>query len=99
MRNEVRSRRAVVAGLGSAAMSVWGGALQGSGGATGRGEPAGGISVAEFERLYRALRPPRGEAWRALPWETSLLAARDRATREKKPIYMLVRSGHPLGCV
>jgi len=39
------------------------------------------------------------EPWQLLPWELSLLAAGGRALAEEKPIYMLVRSGHPLGCV
>jgi len=59
---------------------------------------AAGLTVAEFQRLHRELQPPK-EEWRSLPWQTSLLAARAIALREKKPLYMLVRSGHPLGCV
>lgn len=62
-------------------------------------QPDGGLSMADFEDLYRRLQPPAGEAWRSLPWHTSLLEARAVAAREKKPLYMLVRSGHPLGCV
>jgi hypothetical protein len=53
----------------------------------------------EFERLHRELQPPRDEAWRTLPWKLSVLEAREQAAREKKPVFMLVRSGHPLGCV
>jgi hypothetical protein len=56
------------------------------------------IDDGEFARLHALLAPP-AEAWRELPWEASLLAARERAAREAKPIYMLVRSGSPLGCV
>ena len=62
-------------------------------------KPAPGLTLAEFEDLHRRLQPPPGEAWRALPWHTSLLGARALAARERKPVYMLVRSGHPLGCV
>lgn len=62
------------------------------------GRESAAFDEAEFARL-QALLKPSGEAWRRLPWEPSILEARDRAAREGKPIYMLVRSGHPLGCV
>jgi hypothetical protein len=39
------------------------------------------------------------EPWQLLPWELSLIDAAERARASSKPIYMLVRSGHPLGCV
>lgn len=69
-----------------------------AGAAAGRlaGEP---LTPTRFEELHRALQPPAGEAWRTLPWHTSILEARAVAARERKPVYMLVRSGHPLGCV
>jgi hypothetical protein len=57
------------------------------------------ITAEEFGRLHEALRLPKGEAWRGLPWHESILEARAEAVKEKKPIYMLVRSGNPLGCV
>ena len=56
------------------------------------------LTQEEFQKLHRELQPAE-EAWRALPWHTSILEARAQAAKEKKPIYMLVRSGHPLGCV
>jgi hypothetical protein len=57
------------------------------------------LSEPEFRKLHRLLQPPRGEAWRSVPWELSVLEAREKAARAKKPVFMLVRSGHPLGCV
>ncbi len=57
------------------------------------------LSVAEFERLHEELQLPEDEAWRLLPWQTSILEARVLAAKHRKPLYMLVRSGHPLGCV
>jgi hypothetical protein len=62
-------------------------------------EPEERLTLAEFEHLHRRLQPPVDEAWRALPWRASVLEARAAAARERKPVYMLVRSGHPLGCV
>ena len=58
-----------------------------------------GLTQAEFEKLHRELQPPPGELWRTIPWQTEILDARAQAAKEKKPIFMLVRSGHPLGCV
>ena len=65
----------------------------------GSAEKQSGLSVEEFERLHEALQPSHDDAWRSLPWHTSILEAVVLAAREKKPLYMLVRSGHPLGCV
>ena len=57
-----------------------------------------GLTNAEFERLHKELHSPR-EPWQTIPWKLSLLEARAQAAKEKKPIYMLCRSGHPLACV
>jgi hypothetical protein len=58
-----------------------------------------GLSEAEFRKLHKQLQPPRDELWRTIPWQMSILEARALAAREKKPLVMRVRSGHPLGCV
>ena len=57
------------------------------------------IDEATFTELHTQLQPPENEAWRELPWQDSILKARTLAGTQKKPVYMLVRSGHPLGCV
>lgn len=56
------------------------------------------LSLAEFQKLHKLLQP-KEQLWQTIPWKLSILEARDQAAREKKPIFMLVRSGHPLGCV
>jgi hypothetical protein len=56
------------------------------------------LKFAEFERMHRELFPAK-EAWQEIPWHLSLLDAQAAAAKDNKPIYMLVRSGHPLGCV
>jgi hypothetical protein len=58
----------------------------------------GTLSPVEFERCRQELAPSPEEAWRGLPWEISLHEARRTAARAKKPILMVVWSGHPLGC-
>jgi hypothetical protein len=60
-------------------------------------EPAP-LTQAEFDRLQKELQSPR-ELWQSIPWKLSLLDARAEAAKEKRPIYMLCRSGHPLACV
>ena len=66
----------------------------------GKGEPGkAAISLAEFKKLHQQLQPPRDELWRTIPWQVSVLEARKLAARQKKPIIMRVRAGHPLGCV
>lgn len=57
-----------------------------------------GLPVAEFERLHRELQPPKDELWRSIPWKVSILEGRELAAREKKPIFVWVASGEPLGC-
>ncbi len=57
------------------------------------------LTLAEFKKLHKELQPPRDELWRRIPWQVSVLKARQLAAREKKPIVMRVRAGHPLGCV
>jgi hypothetical protein len=57
-----------------------------------------GLSVAQFEKLHRELRPPKDELWRSIPWQVSILEGRERAAREKKPLFVWVASGEPLGC-
>jgi hypothetical protein len=59
---------------------------------------AGGISDTEFARVHKELTTAK-EPWQTLPWHLSLLEARSQAAKEQKPIYMLCRAGHPLGCV
>jgi hypothetical protein len=57
-----------------------------------------GLSVQQFQTLHGELTASM-EPWQDIPWHVSLLEARSQAAKEKKPIYMLCRAGHPLGCV
>ena len=57
------------------------------------------LTLAEFEKLHKELQPAKDELWQTIPWQVSVLEARRLAAREKKPIIMRVRAGHPLGCV
>ena len=56
------------------------------------------LDVAQFKKLHGELTSAK-EPWQGIPWHLSILDARAEAARDKKPVYMLVRSGHPLGCV
>lgn len=56
------------------------------------GEPA------DFAKLHRELVAAK-EPWQRIPWHLSLLDAQKQAAKENKPVYMLCRAGHPLGCV
>lgn len=57
------------------------------------------FSVADFEKLHKELAPPKDELWRTIPWRMEIVEAAQEAARQKKPLVMRVRSGHPLGCV
>ncbi len=62
------------------------------------GNKSTGLSVAEFDKLHRELQPPRDELWRSIPWHVSIVEAREAAAKAKKPIFVWVASGEPLGC-
>ncbi len=68
------------------------------------GVPVPGRSVAtldakRFQALHRAVTPkPNAERWTEIPWQPDLVAARQKAAREQKPLLMWIMDGHPLGC-
>jgi len=51
-----------------------------------------------FKKLHGELTSAK-EPWQTIPWHLSILDARAEAAKEKKPVYLLARAGHPLGCV
>jgi hypothetical protein len=59
----------------------------------------GGLALSEFETLQQRLQPSGGEAWRTIPWKTSLIEAQAEAARRGKPLFIWAMDGHPLGCV
>jgi hypothetical protein len=62
-------------------------------------EPAkSGLTMADFEKLHKELQPPDNELWRTIPWHVSIIEGRDAAAKTKKPIFVWVASGEPLGC-
>jgi hypothetical protein len=61
-------------------------------------EPTKGLSLAEFTKLHKELQPPDDELWRSIPWHVSIVEGRELAAKTKKPIFVWVASGEPLGC-
>ncbi len=57
---------------------------------------AGGLSDEEYRKLQPELRL-KSKGWASLPWQASLTRARETALREKKPIFMMVDTGNPIG--
>ena len=63
-------------------------------------EPAGGsLTLEEFNKLHKEVRPPKDEVWRTIPWKLSLLEAQRLAATEQKPIFLWAMAGNPLACV
>ena len=56
------------------------------------------LTEATARRLHAALCPTTKARWERIPWTVDLLAARARANREGKPLFMWSMNGHPLGC-
>ena len=55
-----------------------------------------GLSDEEYRTLQPELRL-KNKGWASLPWRATLTAAREAALREKKPIFMMVDTGNPIG--
>ena len=55
------------------------------------------LPAEQWSKLHAGVLPP-AEKWTQIPWETDLTAARQRAAREKKPLFLWIMDGHPLGC-
>jgi len=68
------------------------------GSATCAQSPPQRLTQEEFSKIHKELTSAK-EPWQSIPWHVSLLEARAQAVKENKPIYMLCRAGHPLGCV
>jgi hypothetical protein len=59
---------------------------------------SGTLTFDEFEIFHAELQPSPDEAWRTIPWQTSLIGAQAVAAREQKPLFIWAMDGHPLGC-
>ena len=55
------------------------------------------LPAEQWAKLHTGVFPP-AEKWTEIPWETDLTAARQRAAREGKPLFLWIMDGHPLGC-
>ena len=55
-----------------------------------------GLSDAEYRRLSETLRF-ENQPWAAIPWTVSIREARARAVREKKPLFLQINTGNPIG--
>lgn len=57
-----------------------------------------GLTFERFRELHEELAPEDGEPMQTIPWKVATNEARKLAAERKKPVFMLSRSGHPLGC-
>ena len=57
------------------------------------------LTLEEFNKLHKEVRPPKDEVWRTIPWKLSLLEAQRLAATEQKPIFLWAMAGNPLACV
>ena len=54
------------------------------------------LSEEEFRKIQPEMRL-KSKGWASLPWRATLTDARESAIREKKPIFMMVDTGNPIG--
>lgn len=58
------------------------------------------LTPASFGHWHAYIKPrPAEMRWTVIPWETDLWAARLKAQRLEKPIFLWAMNGNPLGCV
>ena len=55
-----------------------------------------GLSNAEYDQLHKDLRL-KNKPWASISWKGSITEAREAALKEKKPIFMMVDTGNPIG--
>jgi hypothetical protein len=65
--------------------------------AHGQEKQISGFSETEFKEL-KAKLDIHNQPWATIPWKYSLTEARKLAAATKKPIFMVVGTGNPLGC-
>ena len=65
--------------------------------AHGQEKRTSGFGEAEFKEL-KAKLDIHNQPWATIPWKYSLTEARKLAAATKKPIFMVVGTGNPLGC-
>jgi hypothetical protein len=95
-----RSSSAVLLAVGL--LTLVGMASRPGGAADLNGTPVPSFEVAslpaeQWSKLHAGVFPP-AEKWTEIPWETDVTAARRRAAREGKPLFLWIMDGHPLGC-
>jgi len=56
-----------------------------------------GLTEAEFQQL-KPILDLNNQPWARLPWKYTITEARKAAAAARKPIFMLVDTGNPLGC-
>jgi hypothetical protein len=64
-----------------------------------KGPVVGSLTLEEFNKLHKEIRPPKDERWRTIPWKLSLLEAQRLSATEQKPIFLWAMAGNPLACV
>jgi hypothetical protein len=57
------------------------------------------ILVGDLKTSIASVLPSKEEeTWLSVPWRTNLMAARVEAQTAKKPMFLWVMNGHPMGC-
>lgn len=56
----------------------------------------GGLTDEEYRKLQPEMKL-KAKGWASLPWRATVTDAREAALREKKPVFMMVDTGNPIG--
>lgn len=61
-----------------------------------RAEEPGEVAPERLERAVREVKALQAP-WLQIPWGSDLQAARQRAARTRRPVFLWAMEGHPLG--
>lgn len=50
------------------------------------------------QKMQTVLPTEAEERWLQIPWRTNLMRARQEAQQQRKPLFLWIMNGHPLGC-
>jgi hypothetical protein len=58
------------------------------------------LAAGELDDKITSVAPTAAEdRYLSIPWRQNLMRARDEAQRDRKPLFLWIMNGHPLGCV
>jgi hypothetical protein len=56
-------------------------------------------SIEDIDAQVKSVLPtPTEDKWLSIPWRLNLIEARKESAETKKPMFVWMMNGHPMGC-